>query len=317
MQPKVLDLNVVVADMGKMLRRLIGEHIELILRYEAELGRVKADPGQIEQVLLNLVVNARDAMPGGGKLLVETSNLTLDAAAAHRMPSLRPGAYAVLSVSDTGVGMDTETQSHIFEPFFTTKEQGKGTGLGLATVYGIVQQSGGHVTVYSQPGQGATFRVYLPCVAEPADRGSGVRPRPAMPKGSETILLAEDETEVRELVREALRRGGYAVLEARDGAEALRLAENYGGAIHLLITDVVMPNLGGPELAARLSASRPGLKIIYMSGYSEFIAAGHGGISPFAYFLQKPFALELLGRKVREVLDETSVSAAPPGISAR
>jgi PAS domain S-box-containing protein len=316
MQPKVLDLNVVVADMGKMLRRLIGEHIELILRSDQNLGRVKADPGQIEQVLLNLVVNARDAMPGGGKLLVETANLTLDAASAHRMPSLRPGSYVVLSVSDTGVGMDAETQSHIFEPFFTTKDQGKGTGLGLATVYGIVQQSGGHVTVYSQPAQGSTFRVYLPCVEEPPDRGSGIRPRPAMPKGSETILLAEDETEVRELVREALRRGGYAVLEARDGAEALRLAENYGGAIHLLITDVVMPNLGGHELATRLASSRPGLKVIYMSGYSEFIAAGHGGVSPFAYFLQKPFALELLGRKVREVLDEASVSTPPPGIPA-
>ena len=317
MQPKVLDLNAVVADMGKMLRRVIGEHIELILRYEPELGRVKADPGQIEQVLLNLVVNARDAMPNGGKLLVETSNLTLEPATMHRMPSLRPGSYVVLAISDTGVGMDAETQSHIFEPFFTTKDQGKGTGLGLATVYGIVQQSGGHVTVYSQAGEGATFRVYLPCVEEPADRGSGIRPRASMPKGSETILLAEDETEVRELVREALRRGGYAVLEARDGEEALRLAENYGGTIHLLITDVVMPNLSGPELAARLRGSRPGLKIIYMSGYSEFIAAGHGGISPFAHFLQKPFALEMLGRKVREVLDESPVSAGTPGIPAR
>ena len=316
MQPRVLDLNAVVADMGKMVRRLIGEHIELILRYEPELGRVKADPGQIEQVLLNLVVNARDAMPSGGKLLVETSNLALDAAGAQRMPSLRPGAYVVLTVSDTGVGMNAETQSHIFEPFFTTKDQGKGTGLGLATVYGIVQQSGGHVTVYSHEGQGATFRVYLPCVEEPADRGSGIRPRPSMPKGSETILLAEDETEVRELVREALRRGGYAVLEARDGEEASRLAENYGGSIHLLITDVVMPSLSGPELAARLSSMRPALKVIYMSGYSEFIAAGHGGISPFAYFLQKPFSLELLGRKVREVLDESPVGAAPPGAPA-
>ena len=317
MQPKVLDLNTVVADMGKMLRRVIGEHIELILRYEPNLGRVKADPGQLEQVLLNLVVNARDAMPSGGKLAVETANLTLDTAGAQRLPSLRPGSYVVLTVSDTGVGMDAETQSHIFEPFFTTKDHGKGTGLGLATVYGIVQQSGGNVTVYSQPGEGATFRVYLPCVEEPADRGSGVRPRPAMPKGSETILLAEDETEVRELVREALRRGGYAVLEARDGAEALRLAENYGGPIHLLLTDVVMPNLGGPDLAARLSASRPGLRVIYMSGYSEFIAAGHGGISPFAYFLQKPFGMELMGRKVREVLDELPVSATPPRIPAR
>jgi len=310
MQPRVLDLNTVVADMGKMLRRLIGEHIELILRSDSHLGRVKADPGQIEQVLLNLVVNARDAMPGGGKLVVETCNLALDEAAARRIPSLQPGSYVVLSVSDTGIGMDPETQSHIFEPFFTTKEQGKGTGLGLATVYGIVQQSGGHITVYSQPGQGATFRLYFPPVEEPADRGSGIRPRPKIPKGSETILLAEDETEVRELAREALRRGGYAVLEARDGEEARRLAESYAGPIHLLVTDVVMPNLGGPELASRLLEARPGIKVLYMSGYSEFISAGHVGLGPFTYFLQKPFSLELLGRKVREVLDETPVAAS-------
>ncbi|HKO04244.1 MAG TPA: PAS domain S-box protein [Candidatus Acidoferrales bacterium] len=314
MQPRVLDLNSVVADMGKMLRRLIGEHIELILRADSGLGRVKADPGQIEQVLLNLVVNARDAMAGGGKLVVETCNLALDEAAARRIPSLQPGSYVVLSVSDTGVGMDPETQSHIFEPFFTTKEQGKGTGLGLATVYGIVQQSGGQITVYSQPGQGATFRLYFPRVEEPADRGSGIRPRPKVPKGSETILLAEDETEVRELAREALRRGGYAVLEARDGEEARRLAENYAGPIHLLVTDVVMPNLGGPELASRLLESRPGLKVLYMSGYSEFISTGHVGLGPLTYFLQKPFSLELLGRKVREVLDEVPVSAGSPRV---
>ncbi|HKM90488.1 MAG TPA: PAS domain S-box protein [Candidatus Acidoferrales bacterium] len=316
MQPRVLDLNSVVADMGKMLRRLIGEHIELVLRSDSHLGRVKADPGQIEQVLLNLVVNARDAMPGGGKLLIETCNLALDEAAARRIPSLQPGSYVVLSVSDTGIGMDPETQSHIFEPFFTTKEQGKGTGLGLATVYGIVQQSGGHITVYSQPGQGATFRLYFPPVEEPADRGSGIRPRPKVPKGSETILLAEDETEVRELAREALRRGGYAVLEARDGEEARRLAEGYAGPIHLLVTDVVMPNLGGPELATRLLEARPGIKVLYMSGYSEFISAGHVGLGPLTHFLQKPFSLELLGRKVREVLDEVPVSAGSGQVQA-
>ena len=316
MQPRVLDLNGVVADTGKMLRRVIGEHIELILRYDSGLGRVKADPGQIEQVLLNLVVNARDAMPSGGKLVIETCNLLIDEAAARRTSSLHPGSYVVLSVSDTGVGIDPETQSHIFEPFFTTKEQGKGTGLGLATVYGIVQQSGGHITVYSQPGQGATFRLYFPRVEEPADRGSGVRPRPKMPKGSETILLAEDETEVRELAREALRRGGYAVLEAPDGAAALRLAEAFTGTIHLLLTDVVMPNLGGPDLAARLLEMRPGLKVLYMSGYSEFISSGHGDIGPFTYFLQKPFSLESLGRKVREVLDEVSLNTESPRVPA-
>ena len=316
MQPRVLDLNSVVADTGKMLRRVIGEHIELILRYDSGLGRVKADPGQIEQVLLNLVVNARDAMPSGGKLLIETCNLSLDEAAARRISSLKPGSYVVLSVSDTGVGMDPETQSHIFEPFFTTKEQGKGTGLGLATVYGIVQQSGGHITVYSQPGQGATFRLYFPRVEEPADRGSGIRPRPKIPKGSETILLVEDETEVRELAREALRRGGYAVLEARDGEGALRLAQNYAGPIHLLLSDVVMPIMGGPELAARLLELRPQLKVLYMSGYSEFISTGHGEIGPLTYFLQKPFSLESLGRKVREVLDEVSLDAESPTIPA-
>jgi len=316
MQPRVLDLNTVVADTGKMLRRVIGEHIELILRYDSGLGRVKADPGQIEQVLLNLVVNARDAMPSGGKVVIETCNLSLDEAAAQRISSLKPGSYVVLSVSDTGVGMDPETQSHIFEPFFTTKEQGKGTGLGLATVYGIVQQSGGHITVYSQPGQGATFRLYFPRVEEPADRGSGIRPRPKIPKGSETILLVEDETEVRELAREALRRGGYAVLEARDGEGALRLAQGYTGQIHLLLSDVVMPNMGGPELAARLLELRPQLKVLYMSGYSEFISAGHGEIGPLTYFLQKPFSLESLGRKVREVLDEVPLNAESPRVSA-
>ncbi len=316
MQPRVLDLNGVVADMGKMLRRVIGEHIELILRYDSGLGRVKADPGQIEQVLLNLVVNARDAMPSGGKLVIETCNLSIDEAAARRISSLQPGSYVVLSVSDTGVGMDPDTQSHIFEPFFTTKEQGKGTGLGLATVYGIVQQSGGHITVYTQPGQGATFRLYFPRVEEPADRGSGVRPRPKMPKGSETILLVEDETEVRELAREALRRGGYAVLEAPDGAGALKVAEAFTGMIHLLLTDVVMPRMGGPDLAARLLEMRPGLKVLYMSGYSEFMSAGHGEIGPLTYFLQKPFSLESLGRKVREVLDEVSVNTESPRVPA-
>ena len=307
MQPRVLDLNGVVADMGKMLRRVIGEHIELILRYDCNLGRVKADPGQIEQVLMNLVVNARDAMPGGGKLVVETCNLMLDEPAARRMSSsVQAGSYVVLSVSDTGIGMDPETQSHIFEPFFTTKEQGKGTGLGLATVYGITQQSGGHITVYSQPGQGATFRLYLPRVEDPADRGSGVRPRPKIPKGSETILLVEDEKEVRELAREALRRGGYSVLEASDGEHAVRVAESFAGPIHLLVTDVVMPNLGGAELAARLLEMRPTLKVVYMSGYSEFTSAATGGLGPMTSFLQKPFSLEMLGRKVREVLDEAN-----------
>jgi len=310
MQPRVMDLNSTVADMGKMLRRVIGEHIELILRYDTNLGRVKADPGQIEQVLLNLVVNARDAMPNGGKLVVETCNLALDDAGAHRLSPLRAGSYVVLSVTDTGIGMKSEIQSHIFEPFFTTKEQGKGTGLGLATVYGIVQQSGGHITVYSQPGQGATFRLYFPRVEEPADQGSGVRPRPAIPKGSETVLLVEDEKEVRELARAALRRGGYSVLESEDGELAMRLAEEYSGTIHLLVTDVVMPHMGGPELAAVLQRARPGIKVLYMSGYSEFISSAQGGLGPFTYFLQKPFSLESLGRKVREVLDEVPVASA-------
>jgi PAS domain S-box-containing protein len=307
MQPRVLDLNTVVADMGKMLRRLIGEDVELTLRYETHLGRVKADAGQIEQVLLNLVVNARDAMPTGGKLVIETSGLLLDETAARRFSGLKPGPYVVLSVSDTGMGMDQETQSHIFEPFFTTKDKGKGTGLGLATVYGIVQQSGGHITVYSQPGKGATFRIFLPQVDAPEDRGSGVRPRPALPKGTETILLAEDESEVRALARDALQRAGYAVLEAGDGEEACRLAESYHGKIDLLLTDVVMPVLGGPELALRLCAARPSLKVLFMSGYSEFTSGTNGQesvLGPNSEYLQKPFSLEMLGRRVREVLDE-------------
>ncbi len=301
-QPRVLDLNTLVADMAKMLQRLIGENIELETRMGTRLASIRVDPGQIEQVIANLVVNARDAMPGGGRLAIETANHSCaDGSGAPCRPSC-PGPSVVLAVSDTGTGMDPETLRRLFEPFFTTKARGKGTGLGLSTVYGIVQQCGGDIEVASEPGRGTTFRVYLPQAASAAATGQGSGTAPASPRGSETVLLVEDEEMVRTLVRTTLERLGYGVLEARNGEEALERAEQSSGAIDLLLTDVVMPGMGGPEVACRLSATYPGLRVLYLSGHAA-IESEHPAGAPLAPLLQKPFALDALARKVREVID--------------
>jgi len=301
LEPRVLNLNSVVAETEKMLQRLIGENIELSTCLAAELWQVKADPGQIEQVILNLAVNARDAMPDGGRLTIETSNAELDEAyAVHNAPTI-PGKYVALLVTDTGVGMDAETQAHIFEPFFTTKEVGKGTGLGLATVYGVVKQSGGYIWVYSEPGIGSTFKVYLPRVADPAEQNAPNRGRSTLGRGSETVLLVEDEESLRTLTRTLLEQGGYTVLEARQGSEAIEIARQHRGPIDLLLTDMVMPGLGGPEVARDLVPIHPESKVLYMSGYASF--PRRGMLDSDAILLQKPFTRDGLLSKLREVLD--------------
>jgi GAF domain-containing protein/CheY-like chemotaxis protein len=304
LQPRVLDLNTVVASTNQMLRRLIGEDIALGTVLDPDLGRVKADPGQIEQILMNLTINARDAMPKGGQLTIETTNVELDTAYVRGHVDARPGPHVMLAVSDTGVGMTRETLARLFEPFFTTKEVGKGTGLGLSTVYGIVKQSGGCMWVYSEPGEGATFKIYLPRVQDAAEPSEATTTPPAdAPCGSETILLVEDEDEVRELARELLQARGYTVLEAPDGAEALRISERHPGMIHLMLTDIVMPGMSGRELATRLTALRPGVAVLYMSGYTDNAVVHHGVLDPGAAFVQKPMAPDVLVRKVRELLD--------------
>ena len=303
LQPTVLNLNGVVADSEKILRRVIGEDIDLLTELDPALGRVKADAGQIEQVIMNLAVNSRDAMPEGGKLTIETTNVDLDEDYCRRHVAIEPAPYVMLSVSYDGCGMDEETRSRVFEPFFTTKERDKGTGLGLATVYGIVKQSGGFIWVYSEPGQGATFKVYLPRVEESAERVEPPRaPREAF-VGSETILLVEDEEAVRTLTRRVLQKCGYTVLAARNGGEALLLCEQHERPIHLMLTDVVMPQMSGRELAERLAPLRPEMKVLYMSGYTDNSIVHHGVLDAGASFLQKPFARDGLARKVREVLD--------------
>jgi two-component system, cell cycle sensor histidine kinase and response regulator CckA len=306
--PTVLDLNSLVRDMEKMLQRLLGEDIVVCIGLESELGTVKADRGQVEQVIMNLAVNARDAMPSGGTLYVETANRILDEIYTREHPGSRPGRYVVLAVRDSGVGMNKETIAHIFEPFFTTKELGKGTGLGLATVYGIVKQSGGYIAVESNPGEGASFQMFLPRVDEP------VAPSVATPaivpdmKGSETILLAEDAEALRKLAKSLLEGHGFEVLAARDGEEALYLAEQHSGRIDLLVTDVVMPGINGRVLAERLRDSRPETKVLYMSGYTDSFIAGHGVLDQKTNLLHKPFSEEMLLRHVRDVLDATAVS---------
>jgi len=304
LEPKVLRLNAVVSDIEKMLRRLIGEDIELTTELAANLGHVKADQGQMEQVIMNLAVNARDAMPSGGKLVIETKNVEVDQEVALQRGYINPGSFVMIAVTDTGMGMDAETQSHIFEPFFTTKEQGKGTGLGLATVYGVVKQSDGFVWVYSEPGHGARFEVLLPRVEEPAHIALKPANSRSSRSGSETILLVEDDDSLRGLATAILSESGYAVLEAANGAGALTLArEKSRGQIHLLLSDVVMPGMSGPQVADEVSSIHPDMKILFMSGYSEF-AAGHDQISrPGRFLLQKPFTQQELTSKVREVLD--------------
>jgi CheY-like chemotaxis protein len=311
LEPKVLDLNGVLDGLDKMLRRLIGEDIELATIRGPELGQVMADPGQIEQILMNLAVNARDAMPQGGKLTIETSNADLDDAYARRHAVVIPGRYVMLAVSDTGIGMDAETQSHIFEPFFTTKEKGKGTGLGLATVFGIVKQSRGNIWVYSEPGRGTTFKVYLPQVKKAAERVQAGQAPGRADGGSETILVVEDEESVRALAVRILQKHGYKVLETISVEQALVIGERYRMPIDLLLTDVVMPGMRGPELAERLARSHPEMKVLYMSGYTDNAIVNHGVLAAGTAFLQKPFTPGALARQVREVLQGRG--SAPEG----
>lgn len=306
LQPKVIDLNALVVEMEKLLRRVIGERFDLQSHPDAEVGRVKADPSQIEQVVLNLGVNARDAMPRGGKLIIRTENVRLDSITAPQISaSLAPGNYVMLSVTDTGAGMDEETKSHIFEPFFTTKGPGKGTGLGLATVYGIVRQTGGGISVESELGKGSTFRIYLPQVSAPVD----FTRTPLLPveksENFETVLVVEDEDIVRELVCEVLEDQGYNVICARDGVEALNMAAEFDGIIHLLVTDVIMPHMNGHELAGKLSSLRPDMKVLYVSGYSDNDIGDHGVLDPRFELLQKPFTPQTLARKIRDVIRES------------
>jgi signal transduction histidine kinase/ActR/RegA family two-component response regulator len=310
LQPRVLNLNDIVADMAKMLPRLVGEHIEYAFQPAADLSMVKADPGQIEQVILNLVVNARDAMISGGTLTVRTQNAIMTDVETRKRPPMTPGRYILLSVSDTGHGMSVETKAHIFEPFFTTKDVGKGTGLGLATVYGVVKQSGGFIWVESSPGKGATFEIYLPQAAETtADKEKTAKPA-ALPRGSGTILVVEDEAGVRELTCEFLKLSGYSVLEAQNGMEALVVAGRHTGPIHLVISDMVMPRMGGAELAEKLKAARPGVKVMLMSGYTDY--AGKDGAKVQAIMLAKPFSQGTLVEAVRDALEGNPAGQGSP-----
>jgi signal transduction histidine kinase len=301
LEPAIVDLNTVLSSMERMLRRVLGEDVELVTRPAKTLGKCKADPSSIEQVIMNLVVNARDAMPTGGKLTLETANVTLDDSDASQHGGATAGPHVMLAVTDSGTGMDRATQARIFEPFFTTKAKDKGTGLGLSTVFGIAQQSGGSVSVYSEPGLGSTFKVYLPCVDAGVQRKHVVRPSAA--GGSETVLLVEDEGPVRVVAHEILRRHGYTVLEARDAIAALAFGDKHPGTIDLLLTDVVMPQLSGPELVKRLLVMRPGLRVLFMSGYTDDGVVRHGILDSEVAFVQKPFTPESLARKVRETLD--------------
>jgi len=302
MEMRVLDLNTLLMDLDKLLRRIIGEDIELVTVLAEDLGRVKVDPGQIEQVILNLSVNAKDAMPNGGKLTIETANEELDDAYARSHLSVIPGRYVMLSVSDTGVGMSPEVRERIFEPFYTTKEKGKGTGLGLSTVYGIVKQSGGNIWVYSEPGQGTTFKIYLPREEEPLEEIREKVVKEEFLGGSETVLVVEDEEEVRKLAVRILQNQGYKVLEASQGNEALSICEQHEEPIHLLVTDVVMPGMSGRDLSGRLTSLRPEIKTLYMSGHTNSAIIHHGVLEPGVNLLQKPFTPEALIRKVHEVL---------------
>jgi CheY-like chemotaxis protein len=302
LEPKVLDLNNVCADLSKMLRRMIGEDVELAAIPGADLRRIKADPGQVEQAIMNLVVNARDAMPQGGKLTIETRNVDLDASYTRTHPEVKPGAYVLLAISDTGCGMDEATKARIFEPFFTTKDVGKGTGLGLAMVYGVVKQSGGHVAVYSEVGHGTTFKIYLPSTEERLPV-TAPAPRPAAtPTGKGTVLLVEDEDMVRNLSRAVLQEQGYTVLEARHGKEAIGLPGPDLDNVELTVTDVVMPGMDGRDLAQHLLRRKPNMKVLYVSGYTDNAIIRSGLLEPGTAFLEKPFTPEVLARKVHEML---------------
>ena len=307
MRPEVLDLAEIVRGVEPMLRRVLGEDVELTISLAQPTPLVKADPGQLQQIIMNLVVNARDAMPEGGQLWIETADVTLDEerVRGQMAAGARPGPHVCLTVSDTGVGLDEETRARIFEPFFTTKPRGKGTGLGLSTVLGIVQQSGGHVTVESTPDEGAAFRVFLPHTSEARSAPAPARePRPPTARrGSETVLLVEDEGQLRVLARDIMRGAGYQVLDAPNAAEAIKLSQRHAGPIHLLVTDVVMPHIGGRELARRLAAERPRMRVLYMSGYTDDAIVQHGTVDPSIAFLPKPLTPDTLLGKVRETLD--------------
>jgi len=307
MQPKVFDMNTVVTDLNKMLRRMIGEDIELRVISQADLGNIKADPVQHEQVIMNLVVNARDAMPKGGKLSIETSDVYLDESYAREHVSVDPGEYVMLAISDTGCGMNEETRQHIFEPFFTTKDSGKGTGLGLSMVYGIVKQSGGNIWVYSEEGRGTTFKIYFPRVTAEAEEYKRAGDAIEMPKGSETILLVEDAALVRTLAKQVLETAGYNVLEAGSAEAALTICEHINGTrIDLLLTDVVMPGMSGNDMSKVLLKRQPDMPVLYMSGYTDEAIVQHGVLEAGINFLQKPFSPGALASKVREVLDGKS-----------
>ena len=303
-EPKVLGINDLFLDLEQMLRRLIGEDVELVILPAPDLGMVKVDPGQMEQVLINMAVNARDAMPDGGKLIIQTANVTVDEEYAGRHLGVTPGEYEVLSVSDNGVGMDSEVKERIFEPFFTTKEVGKGTGPGLSTCYGIVAQSGGHITVDSEPGEGASFKIYLPRVDDTTGTLALRDISEHLPLGSETVLLVEDEPLVREVTSQVLREQGYTVLEAANGHEAMNVAQQHlDEVIHLLLTNVVMPLMGGRELTKQLKGIHPEARVLYTSGYTDEVTLSQGVLSPDADFMQKPFTPDVLARTVRGVLE--------------
>ena len=303
LQPKVLDMNSIIADMKIMMHRLIGEDIDLLTALEPSLGRVKADPNQVEQIILNLAVNARDAMPGGGKITIETANAELDSADVKRHMDVQPGLYVMLAVRDNGCGISQEVQQRIFEPFFTTKEQGKGTGLGLSMVYGIVKQSNGHIWVDSEVGRGTTFKIYLPCIEEALLNSESKAKSGELLYGKETILLVEDDELVRQMASDILKTVGYTILEAQHGGEALSICKQHQEPLDLILTDVVMPQMSGRELAERVALIRPEARVLYMSGYTDDAIVHHGVLDEGTPFLEKPFTPEALARKVREVLD--------------
>jgi two-component system, cell cycle sensor histidine kinase and response regulator CckA len=304
---QVLDLNTVIGEISNMLPRLIGEDIELVFKPGQDRGKVKADPVQIEQVVMNLAANARDAMPEGGMLTIETSTVQVDESYVQRHSILPEGDYVLLTVADSGQGIAAQHLPHIFEPFYTTKAEGRGTGLGLATVYGIVKQNGGIVWVTSEPGLGTTFKIYLPQVHSLTSEVSITKPVEVSPRGCETLLVVEDEASVRQASQQFLTQSGYHVLEASDGEDALRMSRNHRGPIHLMITDVVMPRMGGSKLAERLADERPDMKVLFLSGYAETTVLQHGKVDVTNRFLQKPFSLKMLARKVREVLEASDV----------
>ena len=314
LQPSVINLNKIIADTENMLQHLIGEDIKLVTVPDPQLGHVRADAGQIEQIIMNLVVNARDAMPDGGRLTIETSNVILDRMYSRQYIGVTPGPHVMLAVSDTGVGMDAETQARIFEPFFTTKEQGKGTGLGLATIHGIVNQSSGHILVYSEKGRGTTFKIYLPQTESVPGKTEPEQSFDQSGQSWETILLVEDEDAVRQVVSLHLTHQGFTVVEAKDAAHALYISDQHQGPIHLLLTDVVMSgSMNGAQLARELTALRPEMKVLYMSGYTDNVIAHSGVLDPGIAFLQKPFAPHEIIKKVRQVLDSEK-SAASTGV---